>query len=368
MAYTTIDDPSEYFQTAIYNGNSSTLAVTSQGNATIAPDWIWIKRRSSTSTHALFDSTRGRAKSLGSEATDGEYNTADTAKDLISFDTDGFTVGPANQRNTNGASQTFVAWQWKVNGGTTTTNDASATGIGDIDSVIQANQTAGISIVTYTGTDTAGETFAHGLGAVPDMVIIKRRGADGDAWAVQLATTLGNTNALRLNESAVYGGGNGVGFWNDTSPTSTVMSLGDRAEVNSASTNTYMAYSFKSIQGYSKIGSYVGNGTGANSAADGTFVYTGFKPAWVMVKATTVAQGWNMFDNTRTPTNEMGAFLFADTADAETTGYDSMDFLSNGFKLRRNLNGTNDSGQTFIYMAFAERPFVTSEGVPTTAR
>ena len=368
MAYTTIDDPSEYFQTAIYNGNSSTLAVTSQGNATIAPDWIWIKRRSSTSTHALFDSTRGRAKSLGSESTDGEYNTADTAKDLISFDTDGFTVGPANQRNTNGASQTFVAWQWKVNGGTTTTNDASATGIGDIDSVIQANQTAGISIVTYTGTDTAGETFAHGLGAVPDMVIIKRRGADGDAWAVQLATTLGNTNALRLNESAVYGGGNGVGFWNDTSPTSTVMSLGDRAEVNSASTNTYVGYFFKSIQGYSKIGRYIGNGN-----ADGSFVYTGFKPAYVMIKRTSGTENWVIWDNKRDPFNNFYHVLLAnatsveDTSNAGSGGRYVGDFLSNGFKLR-NTHDTSNSSSTYIYMAFAESPFVSSTGTPTTAR
>ena len=364
MAYTTIDDPSEYFTTTLYTGNATARSITNDANAgNFQPDFLWIKVRNNANNHRMFDSSRGHAEDLKSNLTEGGEASTDRC---TGFDANGFSLG--NNAEVNSNTHNIVAWQWKVNGGTTSTNDASSTGIGDIDSVIQANQTAGISIVTYTGTDTAGETFAHGLGAVPDMVIIKRRGADGDAWAVQLATTLGNTNALRLNETAVYGGGNGVGFWNDTSPTSTVMSLGDRAEVNSASTNTYVGYCFKSIQGYSKIGSYVGNGTGANSAADGTFVYTGFKPAWVMAKATTVAQGWNMFDNTRTPTNEMGAFLFADTADAETTGYDSMDFLSNGFKLRRNLNGTNDSGQTYVYMAFAEHPFVSSKGVPTTAR
>ena len=364
MAYTTIDDPSEYFTTTLYVGNQTARSITNDANAgDFQPDWLWIKVRNNANNHRMFDSSRGANLDLVTNLTQGDSSSTDRC---TGFDANGFSLG--NNAEVNSNTHNIVAWQWKVNGGTTSTNDASSTGVGDIDSVIQANQEAGISIVTYTGTDTAGETFAHGLGAVPDMVIIKRRGANGDAWAVQLATTLGNTNALRLNESAVYGGGNGVGFWNDTSPTSTVMSLGDRAEVNSASTNTYVGYFFKSIQGYSKIGSYVGNGTGANSAADGTFVYTGFKPAWVMVKATTVAQGWNMFDNTRTPTNEMGAFLFADTADAETTGYDSMDFLSNGFKLRRNLNGANDSGQTYIYMAFAEHPFVSSEGVPTTAR
>ena len=279
MAYTTIDDPSEYFQTAIYNGNSSTLAVTSQGNATIAPDWIWIKRRSSTSTHALFDSTRGRAKSLGSEANDAEFNTADTSKDLISFDTDGFTVGPANQRNTNGASQTFVAWQWKANGGTTSSNTD-----GSITSTVQANTDAGFSIVSYTGTGSAA-TVGHGLGAIPDMVIVKRRNS-ADNWGVQLPNALGSTNALRLNLTDSYGGANGAEWWEDTSPTSTTVSIGTRSEVNS-NTSTYIMYCFKNIQGYSKIGKYIGNGS-----TNGTFVYTGFKPAWVLVKSTSLSQSW----------------------------------------------------------------------------
>ena len=359
MAYTDIDDPSAYFTTTLYTGNATARSITNSANAgDFQPDWLWIKVRNNANNHRMFDSSRGHAEDLKPNLTEGGEASIDRC---TGFDANGFSLG--NNAEVNSNTHNIVAWQWKVNGGTTTTNDASATGIGDIDSVIQANQTAGISIVTYTGTDTAGETFAHGLGAVPDMVIIKRRGADGDAWAVQLATTLGNTNALRLNESAVYGGGNGVGFWNDTSPTSTVMSLGDRAEVNSASTNTYMAYFFKSIQGYSKIGKYIGNGS-----ADGTFVYTGFKPAWVLVKSADVAQSWQLSDSARNPSNVVNRRIAPNDTSVESTAHSWIDFLSNGFKIRINDAAYNNNGQNYIYIAFAESPFVSSKGVPTTAR
>ena len=359
MAYTTIDDPSEYFTTTLYVGNQTARSITNSANAgNFQPDFLWIKVRNNANNHRMFDSSRGHAEDLKSNLTEGGEASTDRC---TGFDANGFSLG--NNAEVNSNTLNIVAWQWKVNGGTTSTNDASSTGVGDIDSVIQANQEAGISLVTYTGTDTAGETFAHGLGAVPDMVIIKRRGADGDAWAVQLATTLGNTNALRLNESAVYGGGNGVGFWNDTSPTSTVMSLGDRAEVNSASTNTYVGYFFKSIQGYSKIGSYIGNGS-----TDGTFVYTGFKPAYVMIKRTNGTGSWVIHDSARAgfsnPTDE---YVYGQATNVEATDIPH-DFLSNGFKMRATYDDTNGSGSTYIYMAFADSPFVSSKGVPTTAR
>ena len=364
MAYTDIDDPSAYFTTTLYTGNATARSITNSANAgDFQPDWLWIKVRNNANNHRMFDSSRGHAEDLKPNLTEGGEASIDRC---TGFDANGFSLG--NNAEVNSNTHNIVAWQWKVNGGTTTTNDASATGIGDIDSVIQANQTAGISIVTYTGTDTAGETFAHGLGAIPDMVIIKRRGADGDAWAVQLATTLGNTNALRLNETSAYGGGNGVGFWNDTSPTSTVMSLGDRAEVNSASTNTYVGYFFKSIQGYSKIGRYIGNGN-----ADGSFVYTGFKPAYVMIKRTSGTENWVIWDNKRDPFNNFYHVLLANAASVEDTsnagsgGRYVGDFLSNGFKLR-NTHDTSNSSSTYIYMAFAESPFVSSTGTPTTAR
>jgi len=362
MAYTTIDDPSEYFTTLLYTGNATdNRNLTNDANAgDFQPDWIWLKERSSTSSHQLMDSTRGSTPAVFSDSYSLED---DDANRLQAFQSNGFQVGTASTVNQDGI--TMVAWQWKCNGGTTSTNDASSTGVGSIDSVIQVNTDAGFSIVTYTGTGSNG-TVAHGLGAAPDLVLVKNRSAN-DHWASHWQSTLGNTNSLRLNTTIAYTDSNGAGYWNDTSATSTTVSVGSRVETNQSNKN-YIMYCFKNIQGYSKIGSYVGNGTGANSAADGPFVYTGFKPAWVMAKSSTVTQGWNIFDNKRTPTNEMGAFLQADDSGAETTGYDSMDFLSNGFKLRKNLNGANDSGQTYVYMAFAESPFVSSNGVPTTAR
>ena len=354
MAYTTIDDPSEYFQTAIYSGNSSTLAVTSQGNAIIAPDWVWVKRRNSTSTHALVDSSRGRAKSLGSESSDAEYNTSDTAKDLISFDTNGFTVGPANQRNMNGNGDTFVAWQWKANGGTTSSNTD-----GSITTTVQANTTAGFSIVTYTGNATNGATIGHGLGAVPQVIIKKNRADNGTEWNVY-HHSIGNTKSLFLNttEAATT-----ESAYNNTSPTSSIQTI-NGSGANNGDGDNMIAYFFTPIKGYSKFGSYTGNGN-----ADGTFVYTGFKPAWVMTKRTDSSQNWAMYDNKRDGINVIDKLLYPNGSDAEvTTGGSLMvDFLSNGFKWRGNSAISNGSGN-HIYMAFAENPFVSSKGVPTTAR
>jgi hypothetical protein len=366
MAYTTIDDPSEYFTTLIYTGNATdNRNLTNNANAgDFKPDWLWLKERGATSSHQLHDSTRGSSFAVMSDSTAVEDEDANRVQ---AFQTNGFQVGTASTVNQNNIA--MVAWQWKANGGTTTTNDASSTGVGSIDSVIQANTTAGFSIVTYTGNGTEGASFAHGLGVAPDLVIIKGR-SHADNWPVFNGTSNTTSRSLHLEGNDAEIPVSSYNFWNlywdETRPSSTVVTLGVDAKLNGDG-RTFVAYCFVGIPGYSKLGTYVGNGSGANSSANGTFVYTGFKPAWVMVKATTVAQGWNIFDNKRTPTNEMGEFLFADTADAETTGYDSMDFLSNGFKLRRNLNGTNDSDQSYVYLAFAEHPFVSSTGTPTTA-
>ena len=367
MAYTDIDDPSEYFTTLLYTGNATdNRNLTNDANAgDFKPDWLWLKERNSTSSHQLHDSTRGSSFAVMSDSTAVEDEDANRVQ---AFQTNGFQVGTASTVNQNNI--TMVAWQWKANGGTTTTNDASSTGVGSIDSVIQANTTAGFSIVTYTGNGTEGASFAHGLGVAPELVIIKGR-SHADDWPVFNGTSTTTSRSLHLQTTQAEIPVSSYNFWNlywdETRPSSTVVTLGVDAKLNGDG-RTFVAYCFKGIQGYSKLGTYLGNGSGANSSANGTFVYTGFKPAWVMVKATTVAQGWNIFDNKRTPTNEMGAFLFANTADAETTGYDSMDFLSNGFKLRKNLNGANDSGQTYVYLAFAESPFVSSTGTPTTAK
>ena len=360
MAYTTIDDGSEYFQTAIYSGNSSTLAVTSQGNATIAPDWIWVKRRNSTSTHALVDSSRGRAKSLGSESNDAEYNTSDTAKDLISFDTNGFTVGPANQRNMNGNGDTFVAWQWKANGGTTTSGGSDDT---VSTSTHQANTTAVFSIVTYSGTGTTGHTVAHGLGVAPEVIFLKARNKSQNWRVFHHKTASDGTKRLILDQNNAQ---EDAAFLNDTAPSSTVFTLGASDDAWNASDGTYVAYCFAPIQGYSKFGKYTGNGN-----ADGAFVYTGFKPAWLLIKRTdTSGNSWYLFDSARNEFNVVDNILRPNIANEELTDDTgtNLDFVSNGFKTRTTSSDTNNSGGTYIYMAFAEHPFVSSKGVPVTAR
>jgi hypothetical protein len=348
MAYTDIDDPSAYFQTLLYTGNGADdRALVNDGNSDLQPDWIWFKERNSTSTHQWLDSSRGVNKALSSPDDGAE----ETYAYLSSFDSDGFTFDQSDG-STNESSNTFVAWQWKANGGTTASNTD-----GSITSTVQANLTAGFSIVTYTGTGS-NATVGHGLGAVPDMVIVKRTSA-ADNWGVQLANALGNTNALRLNLTDSYGGANGAGWWNDTSPTSTTVSIGTRSEVNT-NTSTYIMYCFKNIQGYSKFGSYIGNGN-----ANGTFVYTGFKPAWVMCKSTASTSDWYIYDNKREGYNVDNDHLLANSTAAEATA-DEIDMLSNGFKLR--IATDPNVAEAYVYMAFAEHPFVSSKGVPTTAR
>ena len=364
MAYTTIDDGSAHFHTLLYTGNGSDdRNLTNDANAgDFKPDWLWIKQRSATRGHIIVDSSRGATLRLRPDSNNGEDTKADH---IQAFLTNGFQVGTNN--TTNVSSGTYVAWQWKANGGTTTTNDASATSVGTIDSVYQANTTAGFSIVTYTGSGSEG-TIAHGLGVTPKMIIWKRRTDDGNNWSVQGKQSGINTDRVEINLNST-GAKSSVDsrIGRQSQWSSTVFEVNTYVDQNTSSKN-YVAYCFAEKQGYSKFGSYTGNGDGNNTSADGTFVYTGFKPSWVMVKASTVAQSWTIFDNKRDNYNVADKFLYANTTDAETTGYDATDFLSNGFKLRKNLNGTNDSDQTFIYMAFAEHPFVSSKGVPTTAR
>ena len=356
MAYTTIDDPSAYFHTQLYTGNgASTRAITNDANAgNFKPDWLWIKQRSQASrSHSIWDSSRGATERLQPDITGAEETQGNDQK---SFDTDGFTVGAGNI--TNESSETFVAWQWKANGGTTSSNTS-----GDITTTVQANTTAGFSIFTYTGTGTAGDTIGHGLGAVPSLFIIKRRSGTED-WVVyhHKNTSAPETDHLLLNTTDATSDSDTR--FNDTAPTSTLITLGNNAVVN-ASSSTYVGYAFAEKQGYSKFGSYTGNGN-----ADGPFIYTGFKPAWVMVKETTSGNtnDWNIYDSKRSVFNPMDDILEANLTDAEGTGRADIDFLSNGFKQRNTHADSNRSSGTFIYMAFAEHPFVSSEGVPTTAR
>ena len=358
MAYTTIDDGSAYFQTKLYTGTGSSNSVTNDGNSDLQPDFIWIKERDGTGQHGAFDSSRGVQKELKIDE-DGAESTA--SQSVTAFNSDGFTVGTAGDYN--GSDNSQVAWQWKANGGTTTTNDASSTGVGSIDSVYQANTTAGFSIVSYTGTGSAG-TIAHGLGAVPSWMVVKNRSkSGGEGWMVyhQGNTSapetehlqIHNTNATSDNEIA----------WKDTAPTSTVFSVKDDDSTNDSG-ETHIAYLWTDIQGYSKFGDYIGTGND-----DGPFVYTGFKPAWLMIKRTT-ANAWGIYDSARGVFNEITMNLDADRTDAENTAtnYDDLDFLSNGFKLYEENDDINASDGTYIYMAFAEHPFVSSKGVPATAR
>ena len=354
MAYTTIDDPSVYFQTALYTGNNSNRDITNDGNSDLQPDWIWGKGRSESSDPTATDSSRGNTKVL----TPSDNSAEGTASDYVTaFNSDGFSLGSNNGMNKN--TVTYVAWQWKANGGSTTTNDASATSVGTIDSVYQANTTAGFSIVTFTGNGSSGATVAHGLGAVPKTILIKSRNGANKSWNVY-HSSIDATDAAQLDTTAAFY--DSPSYWNDTEPTSTVFSLGNSSETNESGKN-FVAYCFAEIQGYSKFGSYTGNGNN-----NGPFVYTGFKPAWVLYKRSSDTGNWRILDNKRNTFNVINNEIYADLNNAEAQD-NQMDFLSNGFKLRNGSSvGQNGDGSTYIYWAFAEHPFVSSKGVPVTAR
>jgi len=367
-AYTTIDDPSAYFQTALHTtANAGTI--TNDGNSDLQPDFIWSKARGGAYAHGLYDSTRGVTKLLSSN-TDSDETTASAGYDLTSFNTDGFSTGN-NQYSTICGGVTYVAWQWKANGGTTASNTD-----GDITSTVQVNQDAGFSIMTYTGTTGDVHTIGHGLGVTPKVWIVKARGDGGDFddwffWHKDMAASnIIDNRMLFLNTTdalATYTGINAV-----TSSTIRV-----KSSTTAQNGITYVAYAFAEKQGYSKFGKYVGN-----SNADGPFIYLGFKPAFVMIKRTdqgTTYSSWAMFDNKRLGYNPTGGpqSLYANRDYAEGKrgqGSDNsqevrIDMLSNGFKVKDGgSDEINDAADTYIYMAFAESPFVTSTGIPTTAR
>jgi len=360
MAYTNIDDPSAYFQTALWTGtNAKDKVITNDGNSDLQPDLIWAKARTSTSytdNHFIVDSSRGRLKGLVPNDTSAETTTTgnesqQAERDLQSFDTDGFTVGIVNSTAAlNASSASNVAWQWKVNGGTTTSLSSN------INSVCQVNQDAGISIVKYTCTGGGnGQAVQHGLGLVPQVIITKNRTDTSYSDWITYHHILTKDNFVKLNSNAASATNSP---YNGAAPTSSTYNVSiDLVEA----TKDYVSYVFAPIQGYSKFGSYVGNGS-----TNGTFVYTGFKPAFVMVKAITSGKNWDISTGA-VSSNQIDERLRANLADAEeSSGH--IDFLSNGFKMR-NTNGTqNSSGVTYIYMAFAKHPFVTSTGIPTTAR
>ena len=356
MAYTTIDDPSAHFQTALYTGNATQRNITNDGNSDLQPDWVWIKCRSAVEANMLYDSTRGVTKDLRSD-TNAIENT--NAQGLQAFNSDGFQLGTLQNVNFN--TKTMVAWQWKANGGTTT--DVSASGSGDtqiIASTHQANTEAGFSIVTFTAPNIGSGnnyTVSHGLGAVPEVIILKSRNVTGN-WHVYHQATGPNGVTFLNRTDAFY---DNI-YFADTTPSSTVFTVGARTSLDPD--HTAVAYCFRSIKGYSKTGSYVGNGN-----VNGPFVHLGFKPNWLMVKSTTSTEHWNIPVFTSDANGTVNT-LSPNLTNAERTmdQNPAIDFLSNGFKIRTSDSNYNNDGQTFIYMAFAEHPFVSSKGVPTTAR
>jgi hypothetical protein len=335
MAYTTIDNPELYMQVKLYSGNSDTQAITFDGSENMQPDMMWFKGRNFADDHTVIDSVRGITQAVypdttGAETTQSHYMTA--------IGSDGFTLDDSGIMNRT--DRTYVAWCWKE------------------------SATAGFDIVTYTGNGTDDTDISHNLSAVPKMIIIKNRDA-ADDWQIYHAgnTSSPETDYLVLNENDATA--DNVDRWSDEAPTSSVFTLGDADEVNT-DTEDYIAYCFAEKQGFSKVGgSYTGNGD-----VDGPFIYTGFKPAFFLTKRSDVANAWVMFDNKRDSYNEVTKNIYGNTNEAEETDSNNndLDFLSNGIKIREDNNAINADGGTYIYMAFAEAPFVNSGGVPANAR
>jgi hypothetical protein len=334
MAYTEIDNPELYFQVKTYSGDSSGQAITLDGEEDMAPNLVWLKRRDASAGGKINDTVRGVNKQLVTNNTNPEGT--DTNQ-LTAFGSNGFTVSDNTDVSTDGG--TYVAWCWKE------------------------TATAGFDIVTYTGNATDDTDISHSLSAVPHVIIIKNRDqGSGYNWRVyhHKNTSAPETDRLNLNDTNATH--DDASYWSDEAPTSSVFTLGTDSSLN-GNTEGHVAYLWTEKQGYSKFGSYTGNGD-----ADGTFVYTGFRPAYVMIKqSSTSGEGWHIFDNKREGYNVDNDPLVANTSNAEGTS-DMIDLLSNGFKSRTTSEANNESGETYIYMAFAEAPFVNSNGVPCNAR
>ena len=351
MAYTTIKKPSDYFNTITWSGNgTSGRNITGVG---FQPDFVWYKNRTNAITHGLQDIIRGVTSTnvLSSDSNPGEPSFTNIGY-LSSFDSDGFTATETNSNLNviNASGSNYVAWNWLADN----TSGSSNTD-GSITSTVSANTTSGFSIVSYTGTG-ANATVGHGLGAVPKMIIIKELN-NATNWIVYHAG-VGNGGSLQLNTTIATD--TDSTFWNSTTSTSSVFSLGSNGNSNGSSDN-YIAYCFAEKKGFSKFGSYTGNGS-----TDGVFVYLGFKPAFVMIKNTATATDWEMIDNKRAGYNDFNYRLFPNTSGTENTGDKIADILSNGFKIRNTSTAFNGSGNTMIYMAFAEEPLVGDN--PATAR
>ena len=346
MAYTTINKSSLNMNTKLYNGSGSNQSLTGLG---FKPDWIWGKTRSNAQRHVLTDVVRGINKQLASDTTAAETSYTNS---FTAFGSDGFSVGTDN--GTNMASQTQVAWCWKA--GTAVSGNSGGSGTAKSYSG-SVNATAGFSIIKYTGNGTSGHTIPHHLGSVPAMIIFKQLNATR-GWGVYHQSR-GAGKIIYLDESIAEQSANIL----TGTPNSSVMSLPSLNE-NNINDASYIAYCFAEKQGYSKFGSYKGNGN-----ADGAFVYTGFKPAFVMIKRSDGSASWEIRDNKRKPFPDgNGKRLFPDSGSAESSNSEVIEKLSNGFKIRSTGAGHNANNGNYIYMAFAEAPLVGTNNVPCTAR
>ena len=345
MAYTDIDKPTDYFNTVLYTGNATTPTnITGVG---FQPDLVWIKNRDNAEMHILADAVRGANKLLESNTSDAELSDTNYIK---AFQSDGFQIG--SEGAVNGNTQGHVAWNWLASNTTASNTDGSIT------STVSANTTAGFSIGTFT--KSGDTTVGHGLNSTPSLIITRHRNQASD-WRVW-HSSFGANEYINLNSTSAKA--TSTTIWQNTLPTSYVFSMGSLFD-NVAS----IFYAFAEKKGFSKFGSYSGN-----SSTDGTFVYLGFKPAFVIIKNASDGNNWVLLDNKRNTFNVQNTALSPNTSGADDTNTSNYgtDFLSNGMKMRTSggytSNSNNATGDTYIYMAFAENPFVTSTGIPTTAR
>jgi hypothetical protein len=344
MAYISFQ-PNDYFSTLLYSGNSSARSLTGVG---FAPSFVWIKERTSTSDHMLFDQPRGVQKYISSNLGNAEQTSAAM---LTAFDSDGFSLGSGNDTNDNG--QTYVSWNWKANGQGSSNTDGSIN-----TTYTSADTTSGVSICKWTGSG-ANATIGHGLGVIPQTYLIKNLDTS-DSWNCY-HESVGNTHRIFLDTDG--GDNNDDTAFNDTSPTSSVFSVGTNTGTNKSSSNM-IAYVFADKKGFSKFGHYTGNGN-----ADGSFIYTGFEPNFIMIKCSSHGStNWTMYDASRDGYNEKNYYLYANEANTESTTTHKIDILSNGFKCRADSSDTNTAGRKYLYWSFAKNPFVASNGTPATAR
>ena len=337
MAYTAIDNPELYFQTKLYTGNDADdRGITLDGSENMAPNLVWIKKRNNAADGVLSDSVRGAGKVLYTSLTNAEGS---ESASFDSFDSDGFTISQDAGVGLNVNTHTYVAWCWKE------------------------SATAGFDIVSYTGNGSA-RTISHSLSAVPKLMIMKKRNSGtGSNWIVYHESISG-TGDGHLWFDLTNDRSTDTDSWNNTAPTSSVFSVGTRTE-NNNNTDTFIAYLWSGKQGFSKFGSYTGNGN-----VDAPFLFCGMLPSFLMIKRTDTTSNWVIFDNKRGSYNEINNSLYPNSNGAEDTdtSLDDVDFVSNGVKIREDSPNINASGGTYVYMAFAEAPFVNSKGVPCNAR